>query len=216
MPVNVEAILGQSIIASVKDDIGLANALRSPCQTLFILYGDISTVPGIIARAKRAGRTVLLNMDLIDGYAVRAAAVKHLKEQTGVDGVLSSKATLIRAAREAGLLAIPRLFMIDSIAYHQLPDQLRASQPDCIEVLPGCLPTVIEWIRQDISLPLVAGGLVCEVKDAVASVRAGADAITTSCQRLWSPMALAQVQAARRDASWTDTYRTDTYKNRKR
>lgn len=174
------------VIASVKNEAGLAAALASPCRTLFILYGDITNIEGIISRAKRGGRSVLVNMDMIDGYATHSSAIEHLKRRTAVDGILSSKATLVRAARERGLLAVHRLFMIDSFAYHQFPEQVRASQPDCIEVMPGCVPRVIEWITHDTSVPLIAGGLVCDVRDAVAALRAGAAAVTTSHQLLWA------------------------------
>jgi glycerol uptake operon antiterminator len=182
-----EALLKSGpVIASVKNEVDLAAALASPCRTLFILYGDITNIEGIVSRARRGGRSVLVNMDMIDGYAVHGTAIEHLKRRTGVDGILSSKATLVRAARERGLLAVHRLFMIDSFAYHQFPEQIRASQPDCIEVMPGCVPRVIEWITHDTSVPLIAGGLVCDVRDAVAALRAGAAAVTTSHQLLWS------------------------------
>lgn len=183
---RLDALLGAGpVIASVKDEAGLAAALASPCRTLFILYGDITNIEGIISRARRGGRSVLVNLDMIDGYATHSSSVEHLRKRTGVDGILSSKAHLVRAARERGLLAVHRLFMIDSFAYHQSLDQIRASQPDCIEVMPGCSPRIVEWVIADTSVPLIAGGLVCDVRDAVAALRAGARAVTTSHQLLW-------------------------------
>lgn len=173
------------MIASIKDDAGLAKALASECQTLFILYGDITNIESIVQRAKKDGRTVLVNLDMVDGYATRAVAIKHLQRRTRADGILSSKAILVRAAKELGMIAVQRLFMIDSFAYHQLPDQVRASQADCLEILPGCMPRVIGWIRGDTDLPLIAGGLVCDANDVAAAIRAGAEWVATSDQRLW-------------------------------
>jgi glycerol uptake operon antiterminator len=184
---------GLPVIASVKDEAGLAAALDSPIQTIFILFSDISSIESVVARCKGAGRTVLVNMDFVDGYAPKPSAVEHLRSHTVVDGILSSKAPLLRAAGELGMLTVHRLFMIDSFAYHQFPAQVKASSPDYIEILPGCVPQVIEWVRQDCDLPVIAGGLVCEIHDVKAALKAGASAITTSCQDLWTKQALAEI-----------------------
>lgn len=191
MATRVTSLLRRSpVIASVKDDAGLTAALASRCRVLFILYGDITNIEAIVRRAKSDGRSVLVNLDMVDGYATRSVAIRHLQRRTGADGILSSKAPLVRAAKELGMLAVHRLFMIDSFAYHQLPEQVRASHADCLEILPGCMPRVIDWIRHDTDLPLIAGGLVCDAGDVAAALRAGASAVATSNRELWSlPMA---------------------------
>lgn len=187
MVAKVAALLRRSpVIASVTDDAGLTAALASPSRILFILYGDITNIEAIVRRAKSDGRSVLVNLDMVDGYATRSVAIRHLQRRTGADGVLSAKAPLVRAARDLGMLAVHRLFMIDSFAYRQLPDQVRASRADCLEILPGCMPRVIDWIRHDTDLPLIAGGLVCDAGDVKAALRAGASAVATSNRQLWS------------------------------
>lgn len=187
MSARVASLLRRSpVIASVKDDAGLTAALGSGCRMLFILYGDITTIEAIVRRAKSDGRSVLVNLDMVDGYATRSVAIRHLQRRTGADGILSSKAPLVRAAKDLGMLAVHRLFMIDSFAYHQLPEQVRASHADCLEILPGCMPRVIDWIRHDTELPLIAGGLVCDIGDVRAALRAGASAVATSNRELWS------------------------------
>lgn len=183
---DVVSLLRQAqVVPSVKDEAGLATALSLPSPVIFVLYGDITTIESIVSRIKKAGRAVLVNLDMVEGYENRAVAVRHLQKRTGADGVLSSKAPLVRAAKELGMVAVHRLFMIDSFAYKQLPEQIKASRADCIEILPGCMPRVIGWIRQDTTLPLIAGGLVCDAGDVRAALRAGASAVATSNQDLW-------------------------------
>lgn len=173
------------VIASVKDEAGLAKALELERRMIFILYGDITNIESIVSRAKRPHTTVLVNLDMVDGYATRSVAIRHLQRRTAADGILSSKASLVRAAKELGMWAVHRLFMIDSFSYHQFPEQVKASQADCLEILPGCMPRVIGWIRNDTDLPLIAGGLVCDVGDVQSALRAGAAAVATSNQDLW-------------------------------
>ncbi|MDO5672970.1 MAG: glycerol-3-phosphate responsive antiterminator [Actinomycetaceae bacterium] len=168
------------IIASAKDEAGLARALASECQTVFILYGSILTIGDIIGRVKATGRNAFINVDMVDGLSTRPAASKFIHYMTAVDGILSSKAPVVRAAREQGLLTVMRLFMIDSFAYDQMVDQVAASQAHAVEVLPGCIPRVITWIREDINLPIVAGGLVCDEADVHAAFDAGAAAVASS------------------------------------
>lgn len=174
------------VIASVKDDAALETALASECKTLFILYGDITSIESIVQRAKRDGRSVLVNLDMVDGYATRSIAIKHLQRRTHADGILSSKAVLVRAAQDLGMVAVHRLFMIDSFAFHQLPAQAQASHADCLEILPGCIPRVLGWIRAKTDLPLIAGGLVCDEHDVSSALRAGAQWVATSDQTLWN------------------------------
>lgn len=59
MSTVAQVLKERPVIASVKDEAGLGKALGSPCQTLFILYGDITNIESIVQRAKRDGRTVM-------------------------------------------------------------------------------------------------------------------------------------------------------------
>lgn len=78
------------------------------------------------------------------------------------DAVLSAKSNLVRAAKRAGLVAVQRFFLVDSFSYHQLPRVVEQARPDAIEILPGCMPWVITWLRDDTDVPAIAGGLVCD------------------------------------------------------
>jgi len=174
------------VVASVKGDAELARALKSPCSTLFVLYGNVSSIGAITERAANAGKRVFANIDMIDGLSQRPAAVDFLRSHTRADGVLTTRAPVARAARTSGMRSILRFFMVDSFAYSQVKDQIRAAKPDAIEILPGCIPRVITWMRQDISLPIVAGGLVCDARDITMALRAGATAVATSNEDLWA------------------------------
>ena len=80
---------------------------------------------------------------------------------------------MVRAAREAGMHAVHRFFLIDSLSYRNLARQVRLSRADSVEILPGCMPRVIGWVVADIEVPLIAGGLVCDREDVFAALKAG-------------------------------------------
>ncbi|MGK9149274.1 glycerol-3-phosphate responsive antiterminator [Plantibacter flavus] len=182
----VELLRDDPVVTSVKDGAALDEVLASEHRVVFLLFGSIVDIADIIARCKAAGKTVLVDVDLIDGFATRDVVVTWLATRTEVDGVLSTKTNLIRAAKTAGLLAVHRFFLVDSFSYHQMPRVVGQPKPDLVEILPGCMPRVISWLREDLDVPLIAGGLVCDKADVMAALGAGALAVASSNRDVWS------------------------------
>ena len=173
------------VIASIKDEDGLRAVLRAPCPVVFVLFGSVMTIQSIVATLKSAGKTVFVDVDLLDGFSSRPVTVDFLKAHTQADGVLSSKSIMVKAAKTAGLLAVHRLFLVDSFSYNNVSKQVKISEPDGIMILPGCMPRVISWVRDDTNLPLIAGGLVCDKEDVMGALGAGATAVASSNRDVW-------------------------------
>lgn len=173
------------VIASIKDEDGLRAVLTAPCPVVFVLFGSVMSIRGIVDTLKSAGKTVFVDVDLLDGFSSKPIVVDFLRANAHVDGILSSKAAMVRAAKTAGFLSIHRLFLVDSFSYNNLPKQVSISGADAIEILPGCMPRVISWVRNDIDLPLIAGGLVCDKEDVIGALGAGAAAVASSNRDVW-------------------------------
>jgi len=178
-------LLDHPVIASIKDEDGLRAVLSAPCPVVFVLFGSVMSIRGIVETLKSAGKTVFVDVDLLDGFSSKPIVVDFLRANTRVDGILSSKAAIVRAAKTAGFLSIHRLFLIDSFSYNNLPKQVSISGADAIEILPGCMPRVISWVCDDIDLPLIAGGLVCDKEDVIGALGAGAAAVASSNRDVW-------------------------------
>ncbi|TDN43987.1 glycerol uptake operon antiterminator [Curtobacterium flaccumfaciens] len=181
----LEALRDDPVIASVKNASALDEVLASDRGVVFVLYGSVLDVADVIDRAKDAGKTVFVDVDLLDGFSSREVVVTWIAEHTRADGVLSTKSNLVRAAKRAGLVAVQRFFLVDSFSYHQLPRVVEQAKPDAIEILPGCMPRVITWLRDDTAVPVIAGGLVCDKADVVAALGAGAIAVASSNRDVW-------------------------------
>ena len=181
----LEALRDDPVIASVKDASALDEVLASDRGVVFVLYGSVLDVADVVDRAKDAGKTVFVDVDLLDGFSSREVVVTWIAEHTRADGVLSTKSNLVRAAKRAGLVAVQRFFLVDSFSYHQLPRVVEQAKPDAIEILPGCMPRVITWLREDTAVPVIAGGLVCDKADVVAALGAGAIAVASSNRDVW-------------------------------
>ena len=173
------ALRDAPIVAAVKDYAGLERSLSSDCQVVFVLFGDILSIPGIVDQIKAAGRTAFVHLDLIDGLSSREIAVSFIRNATKADGVITTKSQLVKRARELGLITVQRFFMIDSIALEGFSKQLGAGQlPDFIEVLPGVMPKILRRLSGMTSIPLIAGGLISDKEDILSALAAGAAAVS--------------------------------------
>ena len=173
------------VIAAIKDEEGLKKCIHSEIQIVFVLYGDICSIGDIVSQLKQAGKTVIVHLDLITGLSSREIAVTYLKSVTHADGIISTKPAVIRQAKEEGLFAIMRFFVIDSIAFDSIYRQTESVHPDMIEILPGVMPKVIRRICQNSRVPVIAGGLISDKEDIIAALNAGAVSISTTNQTVW-------------------------------
>ena len=98
------------IIIAVKSDDDLSACLSCDKKVVFVLYGSVITIPAIVARLKEADKAVFVDIDLLDGLSAREAAVDYLARSTAADGIVSTKAPLVRRAAALGLATVYRTF----------------------------------------------------------------------------------------------------------
>ncbi|WP_105615423.1 glycerol-3-phosphate responsive antiterminator [Vallitalea okinawensis] len=173
------------IIGGVKDNKGLDEVLRSDCNVVFVLYGNILTISDIIDKVKNSGKLAFVHVDLLEGTSHKDVVIEYIKEKTKADGIISTKAHMIQVAREYGLFTVHRFFLVDSMSFYSLEKQISHSKPDCIEIMPGCMPKVLGWVVDLVDVPIIAGGLVCAKDDVVNALKAGATAISTTNMGVW-------------------------------
>ena len=140
-----DAIVDGPIIAAVKDETGVEVCIQNDIRVVFILYGELITIPDIVQRLKDAGKFVIVHLDLIGGLAVREEAVRFIRYGTAADGIISTKPEMIRYAKELDLCTVFRIFAIDSKAIGGL-EHHGMEFADLIEVLPGIMPKIIKHI----------------------------------------------------------------------
>jgi len=168
------------LIPAVKSTEELERVLAGDRKLVFVLFGDIVSIADIIARLKGSGKTVLVHLDLIEGLNSRDVAVDFLVRNTQADGILSTKASLIKYAKSRGLLTVQRFFVLDSMALLNIEKQFPLIDADAIEILPGLMPKIIRRLSGLVDKPIIAGGLISDTEDVQAALDAGAAAISTT------------------------------------
>lgn len=173
------------VVAAVKSDEGLEKCLESESQVVFVLYGTVVTIKEIVARIKESGKTALVHVDLVDGLSAREASIDFIAQETGADGIISTKPALVRYAKNHGLLTIQRFFLLDSIALVNVQKQMAQDSADLIEVLPGVMPKIIQRLTDSCQKPIIAGGLISDKEDVVSALSAGAAAVSSTNPGVW-------------------------------
>jgi glycerol-3-phosphate responsive antiterminator len=176
------------IIAAVKEDADLIRALDSECQLIFLVYGNVVNVDALVQRVHDKHKICIVHMDLVEGLSSREVAVDGLVKLCHPDGIISTKAAMIRRAQQLGLLAIQRYFLLDSLSLQNILAQLDLNRPDFVEVLPGVIPSVLREITASTDIPIIAGGLIRSKNDVIQALRSGAVAVSTSCAPVWQTL----------------------------
>lgn len=181
----LDALYDCPVVASVKDEQGLEEALGSGCRVIFLLFGSLLDLTGHVDRAKAAGKLVLVHLDLVEGLAPREAAVDFIARNTRADGIITTRPQLARRAKALGLVSLQRFFLLDSMAVDGLRRSLEADSCDVVEVLPGVMPKVIRRLAGTVRKPIIAGGLIQDKEDVTGALAAGAVAVSSTSREVW-------------------------------
>ncbi|UOQ85068.1 glycerol-3-phosphate responsive antiterminator [Gracilibacillus salinarum] len=176
----------QGVLPAVRKMKDFEVLLKNDEQSLIILLETrIAQLPQLVHYAKKRGKRVLVHADLINGLKVDQYGMEFLVRQIKVDGIVSTRASVIALAKKNGIVAIQRLFAIDSSAVTKNIALITKSKPDYIEVLPGIIPSVISEIAEETKIPVIAGGLIKTEEEIASAMQSGAVAVTTSRRSLW-------------------------------
>ncbi|MFZ5825277.1 MAG: glycerol-3-phosphate responsive antiterminator [Bacillota bacterium] len=175
------------VIPSVWDDKGLLEATRIPVAVVFLQYGSLFTLPENVQRLKSAHPEahICFHIDLAAGIAADETGVRWLKE-IGVNGIVSTKPSLIEAAKKLGMTAILRVFIQDSRSVRRAVQMSLRCHPDALDALPGpAVPEIMPDLRESLHQPVIAGGLIRHERQVRQLLQAGCRAVGTSSPDLW-------------------------------
>ncbi|MFA6940216.1 MAG: glycerol-3-phosphate responsive antiterminator [Clostridiaceae bacterium] len=183
----IEDLLADNpIIAAVRDEDDLENAVKSKAKIVFVLFGDIINIPDISKKLMDNSKKVFIHLDMIGGLKADQAGVKFIKKYVNPSGIITTKTANIKYGNQQGLITIQRMFIVDSLSFKTGIKSLKDVSPNAIEVMPGVSADIIKRIREKVNLPIIAGGLVSQKSDIYSALDAGAVAISTTCRKLWN------------------------------
>jgi glycerol uptake operon antiterminator len=182
----VTALKGSPVIAAFRSLENVRWLELDQVRVVFILGGTIFDLPGIVEEAKGSGKMLFVDIDLLKGIGKDGPGVRFLAKESRVDGVITTRSNLIKSIQKESLVAVQRLFVLDSESLGGGLGVIEKSAPDAVEILPGLiLPKIMQRIRMATSVPVIAGGLITEENEIRQILDSGALGISTTSSRLF-------------------------------
>lgn len=173
------------IIAAVRNGKEIEQALNSKVKIIFMLAPNIAEIKCQAELAHMAGKKLFIHIDLAEGIGKDEYGIRYAKEQ-GIDGIISTRTNIIKLAKKVGVCTVQRFFIVDSHSVETTVEAAKSSKADMVEIMPGIVSKVINRIRSELGVPVVAGGLIetyDEIKDAF---EGGASAISIGKSEFWN------------------------------
>lgn len=183
---NLVDMVESQIIASVTSDQDLTQAINSEANIIFLLTGNIMTVGEHIHKIKQANKYVFIHLDFVDGISSTKTALTFVANQWKPTGIITTKSHVIKVAKEVGLMAIQRIFLLDHNAVIKGIEMVKSCRPDAVEVMPGIMPKVIDQLSTELVYPIIAGGLIDTISEVHQALENGALAVSTGSPKLWN------------------------------
>ncbi|MGY0692075.1 glycerol-3-phosphate responsive antiterminator [Virgibacillus sp. FSP13] len=173
------------ILPAVREMKDFEKLLDSNHDYIIFLESRLSQIKSLVSYAKRSNKKVLVHADLIQGLKTDEYGIEFIFREIKPDGIISTRGNVISMAKQHHILAIQRMFAVDSHALENTIHIVNRVKPDYIEIMPGIVPTLITEIYERTETPIIAGGLIRTDEDVQLAYGAGAKAISTSDIELW-------------------------------
>lgn len=175
----------RGILPAIRKMKDFEKGLETSHEWIVFLETRLSQIKSLVEHSRRANKKVLVHFDLIQGLRADEYGVEFLMREVKPDGILSTRGNVIGLAKKHKVLAIQRLFLLDSLALEQGLKLAERFQPDCLEILPGLMPNIVADVHKKIDIPIITGGLISTKEEVDSALSAGAIAISTSHTDLW-------------------------------
>ena len=173
------------IIAAINNAQSLDAVLETNIEVIFLLKGNILELQTIIQRVREKKKCIFIHADLVEGLSKDVNGLNYIIDIVKPDGIITTKSHLVKVAKARGLMAIQRLFILDSLNLKTGIESSKSCNPDAIEILPGIMPSVTKEIVEATNKPIITGGLIKSKDDVINSLQSGAIGISTSNQEIW-------------------------------
>jgi glycerol uptake operon antiterminator len=181
----ISKISQNPIIAATRKEEDVNAAVLSAVTTVFLLHADIFNINCLVDKVKGRDKNVLIHIDFLEGLGRDSKAIDYIAEVIKPDGILTTRSTHVKHARDKGIFTVQRFFLVDSLSFDTMIKTVRSVKPDMIEIMPAVMPGVIKRICSAVRLPVIAGGLIDTKEDIIEILKAGAMGVSTGKKELW-------------------------------
>src|SRR5699024_3072344 len=106
----------EGVIPAIRNLKDFEQALKSKHEWIVILEVRLGQLRSVVNYAKRANKKILLHIDLVQGLKADEYGVEFLVNDIKVDGIVSTRGSVIELAKKRDILAVQRMFLLDSLS----------------------------------------------------------------------------------------------------
>lgn len=183
---NIKEILRvYPLIAAVQHE-NLQLAIDSKASAIILINGKLNKLMEPDFQIYNKKKPILLHTDLIKGLSNDKESINFIKRYINPAGIVSTKSTMLRAAKSKGLITVQRIFLIDTNSLKSASESIRENDPDAVELMPAFVHPIFETIKNEIDKPIFLGGLLTKKEQILDVLKAGADGLSCSKSDLWN------------------------------
>lgn len=169
-------------INSVKD---FEKFLTTDYECCILMNLHVSILKNLVDKAHEKNKKCLIHLDLVKGLTSDEYGVDYAVQFFGVDGIVSTRESAIKAAKRKKVISIFRIFLIDTLSLNRSLDKVNQLKPDYLELLPAIAYSVMDRIKDKTNTPVIGGGLIDNSLDINNCINSGMQAVTISNKNLW-------------------------------
>lgn len=178
--------MNQKMLPAISDFKALEKFIKTKLEYCVIMNFTLIQLDKVCKLLEKNNKKCWVHMDLIKGIANNEHGAEFLIDTYKFDGLISTHPSVIEIAKRKKVTTIQRIFIIDSLALNKSLQIAKKYQPDYIEILPAFSYEIEERIHEEITTPLIGGGLVGTQELVERCLSGGLIAVTSSEPHLWS------------------------------
>jgi len=177
-----------SIIPSVRHIRWFDKAIKLDTPYILLSYAHIGNLKELVRIAKKAGKKVIVNAELVGGLNTDSQGIRFLKQIYGVDIVIVPNALRVNQMKNAGLCTMLRLNLIDSLSLETSLNLYETTGCDAVELRPAYygIKYVNKFREVRDNIPLYLAGFIEEKEMVNRAKKLGFFGATTSAVDLWT------------------------------
>lgn len=174
------------VIPSIREIRHLKHALTLHSDFILLSECHIGNLKNMVQMCHKAGKKVIVNMELVGGLSLDKIGIKLLKQFFNVDIVIGSSPSKINMGKSVGLTTIQLITLLDSKSLETSNKLLSESKADIVDIRPGILGVkFLDTFKMNHNGPFLTGGFVDDFESIKAAKRAGFNGVSTSNRALW-------------------------------
>jgi glycerol uptake operon antiterminator len=183
---NILQEINKNPILAAASNENIDLAVSSNVSAIILMNTNLNELMTEEFQINNIKKPIFLHTDLIKGLSNDKEAINFIIEHINPSGIVSTKSSILRAAKKKSITTIQRIFIIDSSSLNKSIESILENDPDLVEMMPAFAYPIVDIIKKETNKPIILGGLVKREEQIFEILESGADGVSCSAETLWN------------------------------